>query len=236
MSRRTQHYTKGFYLGWDHHTARNVSHYKCLKNIYSFLYGTTFLSGPVPSPDRGFMITLRHTTLATTPLDEWSARFRDLYLVGIVIPLQAWCGPESGYSSTTAALEGSEWSAARHGRTLPPGKTRYPFYGRMGGPQGRSGLAVNLVPTGIRSRTVQTIVSRYTDWATRSTRPLPDNTKNRDSHPCHRRDSNSQPNQGSGRRPTPWTARPPGSPPPPPFKIYFQKYKFYLLQRRLELA
>ena len=27
----------------------------------------------------------------------------------------------------------------------------------------------NLVPTGIRSRTVQTIVSRYTDWATRPT-------------------------------------------------------------------
>jgi len=28
----------------------------------------------------------------------------------------------------TAALEGDEWSAARPGRTLPPGKTRYPFY------------------------------------------------------------------------------------------------------------
>ena len=39
----------------------------------------------------------------------------------------------------TAALEGGEWSAARPGRTLPPGKTRYPFYRRLGGPQGRSG-------------------------------------------------------------------------------------------------
>ena len=29
----------------------------------------------------------------------------------------------------TAALEGGEWSAARPGRTLPPGKTRYPFTG-----------------------------------------------------------------------------------------------------------
>jgi len=28
------------------------------------------------------------------------------------------------YSSVTAALEGGEWSAARPGRTLPPGKTR----------------------------------------------------------------------------------------------------------------
>ena len=36
----------------------------------------------------------------------------------------------------TAALEGGEWSAARPGRTLPPGKTRYPFYRRLGGPQG----------------------------------------------------------------------------------------------------
>jgi len=56
----------------------------------------------------------------------------------------------------TAALEGGEWSAARPGRTLPPGKTRYPFYRRLGGLQGRSGRAENLVPTGIRSRTVQT--------------------------------------------------------------------------------
>jgi len=67
----------------------------------------------------------------------------------------------------TAALEGGEWSAARPGRNLPPGKTRYPLYRRLGGPQGRSGRAENLVPTGIRARTVQPVVSRYTDWATR---------------------------------------------------------------------
>ena len=41
----------------------------------------------------------------------------------------------------TAALEGSEWSAVRPGRTLPSEKTRYPFYSRLGGPQGRSGRA-----------------------------------------------------------------------------------------------
>jgi len=50
-----------------------------------------------------------------------------------------------------------EWSAARPGRTLPPGKTRYPFYRRLGGPQGRSGRAENLVFTGIRSRTFQPV-------------------------------------------------------------------------------
>ena len=70
----------------------------------------------------------------------------------------------------TAALEGGEWSAARPGRTLLPGKTRYPFYKRLGGPQGLSGRAENLVPTVIRSRIVQPAVSRYTDWATRLTK------------------------------------------------------------------
>jgi len=36
----------------------------------------------------------------------------------------------------TAALEGGKWAAARPGRTLPPGKTRYPFYRRLGEPPG----------------------------------------------------------------------------------------------------
>ena len=69
----------------------------------------------------------------------------------------------------TAAQEGGEWSAARPGRTLPQGEARYPFYRRLGGPQGRSGRVENLVPTGIRSRTVQPVVSHYTNWATRPT-------------------------------------------------------------------
>jgi len=43
----------------------------------------------------------------------------------------------------TATLKGVEWSAARPGRTLPPEKTRYPFYSRLGGPQGWSGRAEN---------------------------------------------------------------------------------------------
>ena len=45
-----------------------------------------------------------------------------------------------------------EGSAPRPGRSLSPGKTRYPSYRRLGGPQGRSGRAENLVPNGIRSR------------------------------------------------------------------------------------
>jgi len=41
------------------------------------------------------------------------------------------------YSSMTAELEGGEWSTARPGRTLHPGKTRYPFYRRLVVPEGR---------------------------------------------------------------------------------------------------
>ena len=52
------------------------------------------------------------------------------------------------YSSMTAALEGGEWSAARPGRTLSPGKTRYPFYRRLGGLQGRSGRGKISSPPG----------------------------------------------------------------------------------------
>jgi len=51
----------------------------------------------------------------------------------------------------TAALEEGEWSAAPPGHTLPTGKTRYTLHRRLGGPQGRSGRAGNLVPTGILS-------------------------------------------------------------------------------------
>ena len=49
----------------------------------------------------------------------------------------------------TAALEGDEWLAARPSRNLPPVKTRYPFYRRLGGPQGWSGRAEN--PDGMKS-------------------------------------------------------------------------------------
>ena len=45
-----------------------------------FFHGTTAPSGPEPSQHRGLTLTLRHTTLGRTPLDEWSARRRDHYL------------------------------------------------------------------------------------------------------------------------------------------------------------
>ena len=52
----------------------------------------------------------------------------------------------------TTALERGEGSASRPGRPLPPGKTRYPLYRRLGGSQGRSGQVLKIMPsTGIRS-------------------------------------------------------------------------------------
>jgi len=45
----------------------------------------------------------------------------------------------------TLALEGGGWSASRLGR-LYRGKTRYPLYKRLGGPQGRSGRVRKISP------------------------------------------------------------------------------------------
>ena len=46
---------------------------------------------------------------------------------------------------------------------LPPGKTRYPLYRRLGGPQG--GSRKISPPLGFDPRTVEPVASRYTDWA-----------------------------------------------------------------------
>ena len=49
---------------------------------------------------------------------------------------------------------------------LPPGKTRYPLYRSLGGPQERSGRVRKISPPlGFSRRTVQPVASRYTDWA-----------------------------------------------------------------------
>jgi len=67
----------------------------------------------------------------------------------------------------TAALEDGEWSAARPGCTLPPWKDPVPVVQEVGWAPGPVWTgAENLVPTGIRSRTVQPVVSGYTDLAT----------------------------------------------------------------------
>jgi hypothetical protein len=77
-------------------------------------------------------------------------------------------GPEGEkrYSSTlslTSALDGV--GVQRHASVAStPGKTRYPLYTRLGGPQGRSGRVRKILPPpGFDPRTVQPVASRYTD-------------------------------------------------------------------------
>jgi hypothetical protein len=60
-----------------------------------------------------------------------------------------------------------EGSASLPGHSLPLGKTRYPLYRRLGGPQGQSGQLRKISsPPGFDPQAVQPIASRYTDWAT----------------------------------------------------------------------
>ena len=49
---------------------------------------------------------------------------------------------------------------------LPPLKTRYPLYRRLGGPQDWSELVRKISPPlGLDPRTILPVASRYTDWA-----------------------------------------------------------------------
>jgi len=63
-----------------------------------------------------------------------------------------------------------EGSASRPGHSLPPGKTRYPLYTKLGEPQGRAGQVRKISPVpGFDPRTVQLVASSYTDYVTRPT-------------------------------------------------------------------
>jgi hypothetical protein len=74
--------------------------------------------------------------------------------------------------SLTSALGGV--GGQRHASAaLPPGKTRYPLYRRLGGPQARSGRVREILPpTGFDPRTVQPLASRYTVCAVPAHKPL----------------------------------------------------------------
>jgi len=67
----------------------------------------------------------------------------------------------------TSALDGV--GGQRHAlAALPQGKTRYPLYRRLDGPQGRSGRVqkISPPPPGFDPRIFQLVASHYTDWAT----------------------------------------------------------------------
>jgi len=64
-------------------------------------------SGSGPPRYRGFTITLRHTTLGTTPLDEWPARRRDNLTTHSTHNRQT-SMPPAGFEPTTPASERSQ--------------------------------------------------------------------------------------------------------------------------------
>jgi hypothetical protein len=69
-------------------------------------HGVMASSGSGPPHNWGFMITLRHTTLGRTPLDEWSARHRDLYLTTHNTHKRQASMSPAGFKPTISA---SEW-------------------------------------------------------------------------------------------------------------------------------
>ena len=51
---------------------------------------------------------------------------------------------------------------------LPPGMTRNPLYGRLGGPQSRSGWVQKISsPAGFDPQSIQYVASHHSDWAIR---------------------------------------------------------------------
>ena len=78
-----------------------------LSQILIFIFSTAQQSpsGPGPPHYRSFTITLRHTTLDRTPLDEWSARRRDLYLTTHNTQKRKISIPLAGFEPTILASE-----------------------------------------------------------------------------------------------------------------------------------
>ena len=69
----------------------------------------------------------------------------------------------------TAALEGVSGQQHAPAALYPRERPGTHFSGGWVGPQDRSGRVENLAPPGFDPRTVQPLVSRYTDCATRPT-------------------------------------------------------------------
>jgi hypothetical protein len=68
----------------------------CIVHTLFLSNGPTAHSSPGPPHYGGFTITLRYTTLGRTPLDEWSARRRYLYLTTDNTHKSQTCMPAGG--------------------------------------------------------------------------------------------------------------------------------------------
>jgi hypothetical protein len=72
---------------------------------FFFYHGAITSSGPRPPHYGGFTITLRPTTLGTTPLDEWPDWRRDLYLTTHNTHKRQTSIPPAGFEPTFPANE-----------------------------------------------------------------------------------------------------------------------------------
>jgi hypothetical protein len=70
---------------------------------FILFHDTTATSGPEPPLCRGSTITLRHSTLGRTPLDEWSARRSYLYLTTHNTHNRQTSMPPAGFESAIPA-------------------------------------------------------------------------------------------------------------------------------------
>jgi hypothetical protein len=74
--------------------------------------------------------------------------------------------PRTGHEGPEEYTYNSTLSLTSAPADLPLGKTQYPLYWRLGGPQGRSGRARKISsPPGFDPQMVQPVPSHYTDWA-----------------------------------------------------------------------
>ena len=132
--------------------------------ILTFIYSSTCFGRPYA----------HHQELNNCSSSLWFYRWSVVIAMLLVVVGPARPRPTGRTAHPTlswpTALEGSEGSASRPGRSSPSGKTRYPLYRRLGGPQGRSGQVRKISPPlGFDPRAVQPVASRYTYWATRPT-------------------------------------------------------------------
>jgi hypothetical protein len=74
-------------------------------SIFLFFQDTTAPGVPGPPHYKDFAIILRHTTVGRTPLDEWSARRRVLYLTTINIYMRQASIPAAGFEPAIPASE-----------------------------------------------------------------------------------------------------------------------------------
>ena len=127
---------------WPTTVCRNVGHHSATEP--RFFRRTEKQTAPIPK-----CIEIVHQKFVSENIYKGKGKGK-----GKGFPLQARLWPRGWievqlYVSKTTALGGGEQSSERPGRTLPPGKTRYPFYRRLGGPQGRSGQVRKISsPTG----------------------------------------------------------------------------------------